>query len=275
MKIVALINDTTGAMIASAYNDPKTIIGAIFGTGCNAAYMDNVDSIPKLNSDLPEQTPIAINCEYGAFDNAHQVLPRTKYDEAIDAESPRPGEQAFEKMSAGLYLGEIYRQIICDFYDRGLVFAGNDISELRKPYSLDTGFLSCLENDKLEERIVRFESVLGFHPTDEEMALSQRLAEVIALRGARLCTCGVAAICRMKGAKSGHVAVDGAMANKHPTFRSRWAEALGEILDWPRDRTSDPIVITSAEDGSGVGAAVISAMTMKRRNEGKPIGVKR
>ncbi|KAK7754916.1 Hexokinase isoenzyme 2 [Diatrype stigma] len=275
VRIVSLINDTTGAMIASAYNDPATIIGAIFGTGCNAAYMDNVDSIPKLNSDLPAHTPIAINCEYGAFDNAHRVLPRTKYDEAIDAESPRPGEQAFEKMSAGLYLGEIYRQIMCDFYDRGLVFTGNDVSELRKPYRLDTGFLSSLENDKLEEKTARFESALGFRPTEEEMALSQRLAEIIALRGARLCTCGVAAICRMKGIRSGHVAADGAVANKHPTFRSRWAEALGEILDWPRDRASDPIVITSAEDGSGVGAAVISAMTTKRRMEGQPVGAKR
>lgn len=47
VRIIALINDTVGAMIASAYKDPETIIGAIFGTGCNAAYMDNVGSIPK------------------------------------------------------------------------------------------------------------------------------------------------------------------------------------------------------------------------------------
>ena len=53
------------------------------------------------------------------------------------------------------------------------------------------------------------------------MILPQRLAEVIAVRGARLCTCGVAAICRMEGIKSGHMAVDGSVANKHPTFKSR------------------------------------------------------
>ncbi|RYP75159.1 hypothetical protein DL770_007467 [Monosporascus sp. CRB-9-2] len=275
VRIVALINDTTGAMIASAYKDPKTIIGAIFGTGCNAAYMENLDSIPKLKTDLPPHTPIAINCEYGAFDNAHRVLPRTKYDKAIDEESPKPGEQAFEKMSAGLYLGEIYRQIMCDFYDRGLVFVGQDVSELKKPYSLDTAFLSCLENDSPEERNARFQSVLGFKPTAAEMKLSQRLAELIAVRGARLCTCGVAAICRMKGIKSGHVAADGSVANKHPTFMARWAGALGEVLDWPKDRKSDPIVLTSAEDGSGVGAAVIAAMTMKRRNDSQVVGQKK
>lgn len=92
------MNDTTGAMIASAFNDPDTICGAIFGTGCNAAYVDKVKSIEKLKSGLPLDTPMAINCEYGAFDNAHRVLPLTKYDATIDDQSPRPGQQAFEKM---------------------------------------------------------------------------------------------------------------------------------------------------------------------------------
>ena len=71
----------------------------------------------------------------------------------------------------------------------------------------------------------------------------------------------MAAICRKKGITSGHVAADGSVANKHPKFKERWARALGEILDWPSDRKKDPIIITSAEDGSGVGAAVIAAMT--------------
>ncbi|KAH0139544.1 putative hexokinase Kxk, partial [Aureobasidium melanogenum] len=94
VKLVALINDTTGAMIASAYHDPETIVGAIFGTGCNAAYMEDSDSIPKIKGRLPPACPVAINCEYGAFDNSHTVLPMTKYDHIIDEESPRPGEQA-------------------------------------------------------------------------------------------------------------------------------------------------------------------------------------
>ncbi|OTA93844.1 hypothetical protein M434DRAFT_385026, partial [Hypoxylon sp. CO27-5] len=41
LELVALVNDTTEAMVASAYKDPDTIIGAIFGTGCNAAYVEN------------------------------------------------------------------------------------------------------------------------------------------------------------------------------------------------------------------------------------------
>lgn len=267
-------------MIASAYNDPDTIIGAIFGTGCNGAYMDNVGSIPKLDTDLPADTPMAINCEYGAFDNAHQILPRTSYDIQIDEESPKPGEQAFEKMSAGLYLGEIMRLVLLELYERGLMFRGQDASSvrgLRLPYILDTGFLSGLENDSsnnLSDSKSSFKERLGFNVEPEELYFCQRLAELIAVRGARLCTCGIAAICNKKNISSGHVAADGSVANKHPHFKMRWANALGEILGWPADRREDPITITSAEDGSGIGAAVIAAMTLRRAEEGNMAGIK-
>lgn len=239
--------------------------------------MENVGSIPKLDTDLPPDTPMAINCEYGAFDNAHKVLPRTKYDIQIDEESPKPGEQAFEKMSAGLYLGEIYRLVVLELYKQDIIFAKQDASKLYEPYLLDTGFLSKIENDMspamIETREL-FKDTLGFEASPEELIFSQRLAEAIAVRGSRLCTCGIAAICRKKGIKSGHVAADGSVANKHPTFKKRWALAMGEVLDWTEHRTKDPITITSAEDGSGVGAAVIAAMTLKRKKEGNLAGIK-
>jgi hexokinase len=135
-------------MIASAYTDTKMKIGCIFGTGCNAAYMENVGAIPKLaHMNLPPETPMAINCEWGAFDNEHLVLPRTEFDITIDQDSPRPGQQAFEKMIAGLYLGEIFRLVLVDLHDNreAHVFPGQDISLLRKAYSLDSSFLSAIE----------------------------------------------------------------------------------------------------------------------------------
>lgn len=143
-------------MIASAYTDPKMKIGCIFGTGCNAAYMEDVGSIPKLaHMKLPPETPMAINCEWGAFDNEHKVLPRTEFDKIIDRDSPRPGQQAFEKMIAGLYLGEIFRLVLVDLHDNRdvHVFEGQDISLLRKAYSLDSSFLSAVEEYVVSHRV--------------------------------------------------------------------------------------------------------------------------
>lgn len=277
VKLVALINDTTGALIASSYHDPDTVVGAIFGTGCNAAYMETSSAIPKIAGRLPHDTEVAINCEYGAFDNARRVLPLTKYDEAIDADSPRPGEQAFEKLSAGLYLGEIFRLVLVDLATRNLVFRDHDISKLREGYTLDTGFLSAIEEDDspyLENTAFAFKKHTDITPTLYERELIRRLAETIALRGARLCACGVAAICNKKKVSSGHIAADGSVANKSPKFKKRWADALAQILGWDAQRKEDPIVLTSAEDGSGIGAAVIVAMTLDRAAKGKDAGVR-
>ena len=70
------------------------------------------------------------------------------------------------------------------------------------------------------------------------------------------------------------MAADGSVANKHPNFVRRWASAMAEVLDWPKERTEDPITITPAEDGSGIGAAVIAAMTLRRAEEGNMAGIK-
>jgi len=123
-------------------------IGAIFGTGTNAAYMEECGQIPKLaHMNLPADMKMGINCEYGAFDNEHKVLPRTKYDIIIDKESPRPGQQSYEKMIAGLYLGEVFRLVALDLNDKPecRIFGGQDVSKLKKPYSLDAGFLAAIE----------------------------------------------------------------------------------------------------------------------------------
>jgi hexokinase len=60
--MTALINDTTGTLIASNYVDPNTKIAVIFGTGCNAAYMEHAGNIPKMDGlGLPADQEMAIN----------------------------------------------------------------------------------------------------------------------------------------------------------------------------------------------------------------------
>ncbi|KAL2270224.1 hypothetical protein VTJ83DRAFT_2408 [Remersonia thermophila] len=281
-KLAALINDTTGTLIASAYTDPKMKIGCIFGTGCNAAYFEDCGSIPRLaHLNLPPDTPMAINCEWGAFDNEGKVLPRTPYDVTIDSDSPRPGQQAFEKMIAGLYLGEIFRLVMVDLHKKPGVrlFAGQDASKLFKPYSLDSSFLSAIEEDPFEnlsETLDLFQTKLNITPTLPELELIRRTAELIGTRAARLSACGVAAISKKKGYTSCHVGADGSVFNKYPHFKARGAQALREILDWPdkkNPKDEDPIEILAAEDGSGVGAALIAALTLERVRAGNMHGI--
>lgn len=112
--------------------------------------------------------------------------------------------------------------------------------------------------------------------TRPELELIRRLAELIGTRAARLSACGVAAISKKKGYKECHVGADGSVFNKYPHFKQRGAVALREILDWPAKKKAsepDPIEILAAEDGSGVGAALIAALTLKRVKEGNLAGI--
>ncbi|KAG0668356.1 hexokinase A [Maudiozyma exigua] len=241
VEVVALINDTTGTLVASLYTDSETKMGVIFGTGVNGAYYDVCSDIEKLQGRLPaditNDSPMAINCEYGSFDNEHVVLPRNRFDIQIDEESPRPGQQAFEKMSSGYYLGELLRLALLETYNKGFIFK-------------------------------------GIKTTVPERKLIRKLSELIGIRSARIASCGVAAICQKRGYETGHIAADGSVYNRYPGFKEAAAEGLRAIYGWEKaDPKTYPIQYVSAEDGSGAGAAIIAALTQKRLAEGKSVGV--
>ncbi|KAF8336507.1 hexokinase [Cantharellus anzutake] len=275
VKLVAIINDTTGTLIASHYVNPRTRIGVILGTGCNAAYMEKVKDIRKIKdlgilTEDPE-AEMAINCEWGAFDSfTHQHLPRTKYDKQVDTESNKPGEQAFEKMISGRYLGEIMRLIICELIDDGAFFLGQNTYKIEKPYIFDTAFLSLMETDPTDELLTIigiFTYFFNLETTIEERQFFRSLARVIGTRAARLSACGIAALVSKMGylEEGCAVAADGSLYGKYPKFAERLQEGLKDIFG---DKAKN-IQTHHAEDGSGVGSAIIAAMTKKRRDEGR------
>ncbi|KAF7595966.1 hexokinase A [Aspergillus hancockii] len=264
VRIVALVNDTTGTLMATAYKDPEVKIGSIFGTGCNAAYMEEFGSIPKIATyGLPTSKKVAINTEYGAFDNSHSVLPRNPFDETIDQTSPRPGQQTYEKMVAALYLGELVRLIIFRLHESTGLFAGYDLGRLNCVNSMDSSCLSAMEGDRLdsmEETRTLLRERFGIEPALYELKVCRLVAEIVCTRAARLYACGIAAICKKQNFKSCHVAVDGSAFIKYPLFGERAAAALRELLDWPSN-SKDLVTFCHAEDGSAIGAALIAALS--------------
>lgn len=260
VKITALINDTTGTLVASLYTDPLTKMGLIFGTGVNGAYYDTTDQIPKLG--ISQSSPMAINTEYGSFDSSHRYLPRTFFDVAIDNSSTRPGEQTYEKMVAGYYMGELLRLLLVDLYYRRYIFQGQDVSQLNVPYIMDTSYLASAEQDSDDLPTIgsMFES-LGLATTLKERQLIQTLSKLIATRAARLAACSIAAICKRTNVDSGNIACDGSVISKYPFFKERIENALAEILDW--SERPYPLQIVQAEDGSSVGAAIIACIAQK------------
>jgi len=276
--VVALINDTTGTLVASTYTDPETKMGLIFGTGVNGAYYDTISSVSKISNALPpdiqEDASMAINCEYGAFDNNISVLPRTKYDDTIDLESPRPGQQSYEKMISGYYLGELLRLVLVDLHHQGHIFKGQTIGKLNEPFIMDTSFPARIEEDPFENLCETGElfNSLGIETTVPERELIRRICELIGTRAARLSVCSIAAICKKRGYKKAHCAADGSVFTRYPYFPDRAARALRDIFQWGHS-TPDLVTVVPAEDGSGVGAAIIAALTKQRMANGESVGL--
>lgn len=265
MKLVALVNDTAGTLVASRYRDPQVKIGSIFSTGCNAAYMEECRLIPKLrDSGLPEDATVIINTEYGSFDNERKVLPLTPFDRQIDEESAHPGRQIYEKMVAGLYIGEMLRLVMLTMHEGGILFKGQDVSRLRIANSLETSFLSTVEMDmseSLTDMKDEFKESLNLELSLEELKACRHLIGLLAMRAARLYACGIAAICKKKSIRQCHVGVDGSVFSKYSMLKNRAIQGLRDIFDWEGNRL-DMIALNSAEDGSGVGAALVASLTL-------------
>ena len=157
----------------------------------------------------------------GAFDSfEHENLPRTKYDQIIDEASNKPGEQAFEKLISGRYLGEILRLIICELIDEGVLFLGQNTYKLEIPYSFDTAFLSLMEMDPTEELLMIigiFNHFFALETTLAERQFFRALAKLVGRRAARLSACGIAAIVSKMGYLEEGCAVgaDGSLYNVH------------------------------------------------------------
>lgn len=222
VRVVALVNDTVGTLMARSYTSPGksgTLLGAIFGTGTNGAYVESLDRIVKLRTEMAESKydkstgQMVINTEWGSFDNAMTVLPNTKYDEDLDKESVNPGIQMYEKRISGMFLGEILRRALLALVqdpdvpifadtdssvnDLSTTTGINSDSALYKQWGLDTSFLSTATGDgSAGLRLTRqaLNKDLGIHAASAEDAETVKaLATAIGKRSARLAAVAIGA----------------------------------------------------------------------------------
>ncbi|KAJ7477104.1 hypothetical protein B0H11DRAFT_2029697 [Mycena galericulata] len=150
VKCVALVNDTVGALLSRAYTAGGCVLGAIFGTGTNGAYVEDITNIRKLANDPAASRGglMVVNTEWGAFNNTRSHLPSTPFDNSLDRTSINPRFQAFEKMISGMYLGEITRNILLSLVDaapKSLLFGGKTTAALNAQWGFDTSVMSGVE----------------------------------------------------------------------------------------------------------------------------------
>ncbi|XP_036953966.1 hexokinase-2 [Acanthopagrus latus] len=269
LNFVAVVNDTVGTMMTCGYEDPKCEMGLIVGTGTNACYMEEMKNIDLVEGN---EGRMSINMEWGAFgDNGELDDFCTQFDHIVDDTSNNPGKQRYEKMISGMYLGEIVRNVLIDFTSKGLLFRGKLSERLKTRGIFVTKFLSQIESDRLAMRQIR--SILQHlgltGSTIDDSVLVKEVCSVVARRAAQLCGAGLAAVVdRMRENRnlnqfSVTVGVDGTLYKTHPHFSSIMQETLQDLA--PQCH----VTFQKSEDGSGKGAALITAVACRIKSEGQ------
>ncbi|KAK2911017.1 hypothetical protein Q8A67_003150 [Cirrhinus molitorella] len=269
LDVVAVVNDTVGTMMTCGYEDPQCEVGLIVGTGTNACYMEEMSNVELVDGD---EGRMCVNMEWGAFGD-HGELDDicTEFDRAVDDQSTYPGKQRYEKMISGMYLGEIVRNILLDFTAKGLLFRGKLSERLKTRGIFETKFLSQIESDRLALRQVR--SILQHlgltSSTCDDSILVKEVCSVVSKRAAQLCGAGLSAVVDKIRLNRGldklsiTVGVDGTLYKLHPHFATIMRETLRDLAP------NCEVTLVQSEDGSGKGAALITAVACRLRDAAK------
>ncbi|KAF9346417.1 glucokinase [Mortierella sp. NVP85] len=265
VRVAALVNDTVGTLLAHAYNHPETVMGVILGTGCNGAYIEKISNIEKWKGDTGASEMI-INMEFGAFDNERVILPLTMFDNKMDRKSVNPKKQIFEKMIAGMYLGEITRNILLNLIDRRLLFEGNISADLNQMWTFETAYMSTIEADHsptLRHTQTILESTLSFASTTlTDRQIVKAIVELVGKRAARLSAAALAGILEHTEAwkHKAAIGIDGSLFEFYPSFDTDIMDGLEEVFG---AEVRQNVRLGLAQDGSGVGAALCALLAAK------------
>ena len=118
-KKIVILNDTVAVLLGMAAGLDKSkyagFIGQVSGTGTNTCVSLPVSAIKKLG--LEGDNGMIINLESGKYDG----IRGGDFDRMLDEQSHNPGQKHFEKLTAGVYLGEICHLMLNAAADEGLL----------------------------------------------------------------------------------------------------------------------------------------------------------
>ncbi|KAI8366596.1 hypothetical protein BD560DRAFT_332007 [Blakeslea trispora] len=276
VKVMALLNDTVGTLVAHAYSNPEVKVGFIYGTGVNASYPEKITRINKLQAQqkaYTSDTIMLVNTEIDIFGN-DTYLPRNKYDRQLDANHSQPNFQLYEKMMSGACIGELVRLSALDLIEEGHLFEGHRPSELDKAMEFGTAVTSDIEShlhNNLEIRSEHFKGLFSFKDgylvSQEDLNVFSELCVIVSNRAARLAAAAMASLIEQqedltKGAGPIAIGVNGSTYEKYTQMHDR---IYASLTDWFGTEIAQRIHIEVAKDGGSIGGALIAMLAEKEQ----------
>jgi len=263
IEVHAILNDTTGCLLACAYKRPDCAMGVIIGTGTNASYVEDISNVELYEKSPGRHRQVVINTEWGALGNTGSLdFIRTRFDLAVDINSKNPGKQVYEKLISGMYLGELTRQILLEAVEKKLLFNGDEKKRqtLMEKELFLTRHISEIESDEIgdDENLIQALEELNLHhgATELDYKILRYICECVSIRAAVLAAAGVAALLNKMKRKRVTVGMDGSLYKFHPHFHNRMVGKIASLVD-----SDIQFQMVLSEDGSGRGAGLAAAVS--------------
>lgn len=298
VRLEAIVNDSSSALLARAYLDPATRLAIILGTGVNAAIHIPVDSLAPGKFSTRDfqlgQKPshVLTNTEFSMFGKG--IFPTTKWDEDLNASHGMPDYQPFEYLIAGVYISELVRLIMTEAASRARLWGGNLPDCLKPPYSLDSKTLAIID---IDPSMLNQESVVFLqkeYPSPNplmnlEVDFICHTIRAVTERSIAFFAAGVHALTSLiekldieagLSSQKEHFSIgcDGSIINKYPRYMERAQKILDEL--WEHEQKGlqgmtkkKRVVLEKTKNSAVLGAGIAAALAKEyggRKGESGP-----
>ena len=275
VRLDAIVNDSSSALLARAYLDPDTRLATILGTGMNAAVHLPIAALDssKFRSTSPPigtSTHVLTNTELSMF--GKDIFPTTRWDKVLNATHILPDYQPFEYLIAGKYIGEIVRLIIVEATQTAGLFDGLISPSLANTaYSMDTKDLALVDIDASHGLAA---SRVQFHqrhpspqqPSERDIVFIKDVVRRVTTRSIAFFTVGIHALTallqRLDNIEMDHITIgcDGSIINRYPSYIERAQATLNQMIESDEIHRKIMVSLERTTDSAVLGAAVAGAM---------------
>ena len=249
-KRVVVLNDTVAVLLGGAASIDKDkysgFVGQVSGTGTNTCATVARGDIEKLR--LRGEGSMIINLESGQYNG----FARGDFDLQLDAASNNPGEKQMEKLTAGVYLGQLCRLMLLAAADEGLL-SEEGAKNVRALGSIDSAVIDAWASGEGYENI-------GSDENDQQLAREFSLA--LFERSARcMCTNLVALAMLMDAGRYKPVCVlaEGSLVQRGRHYRP----VLEKLLKDCGDTLGIKLELRVGNDTTQPGSAAAALLNLK------------
>ncbi len=206
-KKIVILNDTVavllGGLAAKGLNE-GCAIGQVSGTGTNTCCALPERRIEKLGRTGTRR--MVVNLESGMYDG----MPRGDFDRQLDAGSHNPGLKHFEKLTAGVYLGELCREMIRAAAEEGLL-CPESAEKARALGWIDSAVIDAWSmGERLDE----------ISCGEEDADFVRTICRAMFERSARCMCTNLAAILLLSGEESADICAEGSLVQKGRVYHA-------------------------------------------------------